>query len=646
MKKIKKIVTLYAIILFAMCIKMHCYATTEFKCLNGPPRMNIIVNDKKFDDVKIEIEDYSGLDASKINFYTYKNGVKGSLISDKNFIKKIVPTYTSDKKTVFRYTYTISDKYLSKKTNDLYIMVRDKNNSNCILNSSFRIKSDGKKYTTDYAPRAFDWKIKDYNLSFTVKDWVGIKYVKLYDLNAQNPAKEVFQKTNIARGASTVTFSLKPFQTKNGTYNIKIVTQDSNKTYAQTAERAVSFKVEKIAKELVITSIDTNVQGDCVLLESKGNNLLMDTGRGYKTDFDKYVRGVTKNKNKVIQELKKRKIKKLDIYISHWHSDHYGMIEDILKDSYFTIGKVYLPEFTYMDNWKEGLNCDKKYNKLFDANGKRINSKQTIKYNNYKDAKNVYQNVKNIAKSKGIRIIQLKCGSKFKVGDTNISIIGPLSKNNIKKVAGYINNYSLVAMCTVGNTRFLTAGDIEDITENDLIKNNINVSADIMKVSHHGNDTSNTTNFIKKVNPKIAFYTREDTVNNNGWMSLSPLKNTINNFSSLKTNMYGRASNGNLVISIKDDVITVNPEKNYYTIKIKYIDSSSNKELSSKDYKFHITTHDSAGNKYFTKYHLYDYKKSISGYKYDTEKNKNFKDSGTALNKGQVKEIILYYKKG
>ena len=109
--------------------------------------------------------------------------------------------------------------------------------------------------------------------------------------------------------------------------------------------------------------------------------------------------------------------------------------------------------------------------------------------------------------------------------------------------------------------------------------------------------------------------------------------------------MYGRASNGNLTISIKNDTITVNPEKNYYTVKIKYIDSSSNKELSTKEYKFHIPTHDDSGEKYFTNYYLYDYKKIINGYKYDTEKNKEFKTSGTALNKGQVKELKLYYKK-
>ena len=645
MKKIIRIIVLFLIVLFSMIIKNNSYAQTGFKEFNGSPRMEIIVNAKKFDDAKIVVEDYSGLDDSKIAFYTSKGGTKGDKITSKNFIKKIEPTYSSDKKAIIKYTYTISNEYLNKKNNDFYMSITDKGNPSGILNTSFRIKSDGKKYTVDYAPRAFGWSINNDKFTFTVKDWVGTKYVKIYDLNGENQSKEIFKKENLASGSSAVEVSLKNFKKKNDKYNIKIITQDSNKKNFQIATRIISFGIQTVTKELNITNLDIGVQGDCVLLESKGNNLLMDTGIGWNTDYAKYVRGVTKNENKVIQELKNRNIKKLDIYISHWHQDHYGMIETILKDSYFTIEKIYLPDFTIMDNWKSGLNKNIKYTKLYNNNGQKIDSKETVTYNNYLDAKNVYTTIQSIAKSKKIKIVYLKCGSRFNLGDANISIIGPLNKNNIKKVAGYVNNYSLVAMCTVGKTKFLTAGDIENVTEKDLINSNIDVSADIMKLSHHGNDTSNTINFKKKVNPKYAFYTREDIVSKTGWMSLSPLKNTINNFKSLKTNMYGRASNGNLTISIKNDTITVNPEKNYYTIKIKYIDSSSNKELSAKEYKFHIATHDDTGEKYFTNYYLYDYKKNINGYKYDTEKNKEFKTSGTALNKGQVKELKLYYKK-
>ena len=643
MKNIKRIGVAFIIILFAMLIKNYSYAATYFKSYNGAPRMELRINEKKFDDVKIVIEDYSGLDASKINFYKAKNGSRGAKITDKNFIKKIEPTYTSDKKTIYKYTYTISNKYLNKRSNYFYLSVTDKLNSNCTLNTFFGIRSNGKKYLVESAPAVSDFTINNDKVSFTTRDWNGIKYVRLYDLNSQNPTKLVFQKTNLPKGSSKITFSLKDFTPNMDKYNIKIVTQDINKTNVQTAVRVISFKVENISKELNITNINIGVQGECVLLESKGNYLLMDTGLGWSTAFERNYKGVTENKNKVIQELKKRKIKKLDIYISHWHQDHYGMIENILRDNYFSISKIYLPELTYMNNWTDGLNKNLLYNKKYNSKGNIINSQEKITYNCYTSANNVYRTIQTIAKNKKIKIINLKYGSKFNVGDANINIIGPQNKNTIKKTASYVNNHSLVAMCTVGKTRFLTAGDIESITENDLIKNNVNVSADIMKLSHHGNNTSNTPNFINKVNPKYAFYAREDTVYTNGYMTLSPIENSISNFNSLKTNMYGGASNGNVTFSIKNDIITVNPEKNYYTIRIKYIDSKSNRVLSSKDYKFHMATYDYTGKKYFTKYYLYDYKKSIFGYKYDTVKNKYFKVTDSALSRGQVKELKLYY---
>ena len=37
-----------------MIIKNNSYAQTGFKEFNGSPRMEIIVNEKKFDDAKIE----------------------------------------------------------------------------------------------------------------------------------------------------------------------------------------------------------------------------------------------------------------------------------------------------------------------------------------------------------------------------------------------------------------------------------------------------------------------------------------------------------------------------------------------------------------------------------------------------------------
>ena len=52
------------------------------------------------------------------------------------------------------------------------------------------------------------------------------------------------------------------------------------------------------------------------------------------------------------------------------------------------------------------------------------------------------------------------------------------------------------------NTSFLFMGDAEKETEVKL--QDEDVQADVLKVGHHGSDTSSTTAFLEKVSPKYA----------------------------------------------------------------------------------------------------------------------------------------------
>jgi len=67
-----------------------------------------------------------------------------------------------------------------------------------------------------------------------------------------------------------------------------------------------------------------------------------------------------------------------------------------------------------------------------------------------------------------------------------------------------INNSSIVAKLVYKDVKFLLTGDIEKIVEEKLIVSDINLSAHILKLAHHGSDTSNTEDFLQKVNPDIA----------------------------------------------------------------------------------------------------------------------------------------------
>ncbi len=245
------------ILLFIISLSNIGYSAENFQTFNNAPRMKIEVNEKNFDDVKITFTDYSGLDTSNIIFYTVKNGIKDTQITDNTFIKKIDTVYNQNNNTPQKYIYTISNTYLNNKSNSFYVTVSDKNNSACSLKTFFRIKAKDNKYVADYAPRVFDWKYSNNKVSFSVKDLTGIDYIKLYDMNSDTPANEVLTYSNLAKGESVISFELEKFKQIDGKYKIKISAQDNNKTYKQSAIRVVEFSAHEF-KTINTTENDIN----------------------------------------------------------------------------------------------------------------------------------------------------------------------------------------------------------------------------------------------------------------------------------------------------------------------------------------------------------------------------------------------------
>lgn len=75
------------------------------------------------------------------------------------------------------------------------------------------------------------------------------------------------------------------------------------------------------------------------------------------------------------------------------------------------------------------------------------------------------------------------------------------------------NNASLVAKLTYKDHEILLTGDIEEKTEEELLKAGYDLRADILKVPHHGSKTSSSTGFLLAVDPDLALISvgRENT---------------------------------------------------------------------------------------------------------------------------------------
>ncbi|MDD5397088.1 MAG: ComEC/Rec2 family competence protein [Candidatus Moranbacteria bacterium] len=66
------------------------------------------------------------------------------------------------------------------------------------------------------------------------------------------------------------------------------------------------------------------------------------------------------------------------------------------------------------------------------------------------------------------------------------------------------NASSVVVKLTIGDSKFLFTGDLPTTEENKLLENKIDVSADFLKVSHHGSKYATSNDFLKAVHPVDA----------------------------------------------------------------------------------------------------------------------------------------------
>lgn len=66
------------------------------------------------------------------------------------------------------------------------------------------------------------------------------------------------------------------------------------------------------------------------------------------------------------------------------------------------------------------------------------------------------------------------------------------------------NMYSVVVKLSIGENKFLFTGDLPTTQENELLEKHIDVSADFLKVGHHGSKYSSGSEFLDAVKPTDA----------------------------------------------------------------------------------------------------------------------------------------------
>lgn len=187
-------------------------------------------------------------------------------------------------------------------------------------------------------------------------------------------------------------------------------------------------------------------QGDSIFVElPNGECMLIDAGVANKGEFiESYISESGYNK--------------IDYLVAtHPHADHIGSMAYIVSN--MDIGQVYMPNVS---------TTTKTYEKLLEA-----------------------------IQQKGLKIKSAKAGMNIvEESDLRVDILAP-----VKIDEDELNNCSIIIKITYGYDSYLFIGDAEK-EELDTVSSDM--SADVLKVGHHGSRTSTTEKFLEQVNPKYA----------------------------------------------------------------------------------------------------------------------------------------------
>lgn len=129
-----------------------------------------------------------------------------------------------------------------------------------------------------------------------------------------------------------------------------------------------------------------------------------------------------------------------------------------------------------------------------------------------------------------------------------------------KALADDSNNNSVVIKLTYGENKFLFTGDAEKDEEDGIWTN---IKCDVLKVGHHGSDTSSTKNFLKKVEPTYAVISC-GLYNSYGHPDEAVLKRLYDR----NINVYRTDIQGTIVFRSDGKDITVNNAPVEYTLPV------------------------------------------------------------------------------
>ena len=242
-------------------------------------------------------------------------------------------------------------------------------------------------------------------------------------------------------------------------------------------------------------------QADAALIYSNGCSAVIDAG-------------LTSSADDISADLKGADIKDIDaLLITHLHMDHAGALAKITMS--FPIDNLIIPN---RDSSAEAMPT-------------------------------VNEAEKRVVAEKG-KVFTATEGMNFNIGEFEVTLLAYFPD------ATKENDRSIITMAKIGNRKFLFTGDAEKATEADVLAEKLNIDCDVLKVGHHGSNSSSTAAFLKAASPKYAAI----SVGKDNMYS-HPSNKTIVALKNCGAEVYRTDKNGDISFYVENGNIRVETEK-------------------------------------------------------------------------------------
>lgn len=225
-------------------------------------------------------------------------------------------------------------------------------------------------------------------------------------------------------------------------------------------------------------------QGDAILLMGPDFSILIDTGRRERSDVVPYLEEIG--------------VETLDLLVgTHPDADHIGQFPQVLA------------RFPVREVWMSG------------------DATTTLTFERALDA----------VVASGAAYREPRAGEVYEIGSARLEVVHPTV------LTGETNEDSVVFRLVFGEVMFLFMGDAEASSEHEMLEAGFALQADVLKLGHHGSDTSSTLEFLEAVGPEIAVWSAgaDNTYGH-------PHQVTLDKLAQLGVTVYGTAVDGTVVV--------------------------------------------------------------------------------------------------